>query len=176
MVCNFLKLFLVILEIMYICQTLMSAHPLQTHTTVTKVQEQPVPTAQDPSAACAVCPTLVLEPWAPANVCISSCLEADQFYLLKASKTFIRMNLKINLWLAIINSFANYSSIVINLLSFVEDLLLWDDYLMGSPVTGITGPITPVTDIPFGTDEFAKSFYVSICDLITKFTYIVSSK
>ena len=53
--------FFAILKVLYICQTLMSAHPHQTHTTVTKVQEQPVPTAQDPSAACAVCPTLVLE-------------------------------------------------------------------------------------------------------------------
>ena len=71
--------FFAILKVLYICQTLMSAHPHQTHTTVTKVQEQPVPTAQDPSAACAVCPTLVLELWALANVCISSCLEAGQF-------------------------------------------------------------------------------------------------
>ena len=37
---------------------------------------------------------------------------------------------------------------------------------MGSPVSGIIGPITPVSDIPFGTDEFAKSFYVSVFMLL----------
>ena len=81
------------------------------------------------------------------------------------------MNLKNNLWLAITSSFPNDSSIVNNIISFVEDLLLWDDYLTGSQITGIIWPITPVTDIPFGTDEFAKSFYVSPCAFIRKFTY-----
>ena len=160
LVYNILKLFLSDYFKNYVhCQTLMSAHPLQTDTTVTKVQEQPVPTAQDLSAVCVVCPTLVLEPWAPANVCINSCLEADQFCFTQSFKKNYSYE------------FPNNSSILINAISFVEDLLLWDDYLSGSPITGIVGPITPVTDIPFGTDEFAKSFYVSTSDLIRNVTY-----